>query len=106
MNFINDKILPIRGNIYNLLPSTSTDLYTNKVALETAVNPDIYLDVFSPIILYQTVSTSKPSTGLLDPIRMRLLQEVLPLVTTSQLDIFNVSLLTGHVPVLQSITFS
>jgi len=94
MNFFLEKILTIRGKINNLLPSTSADLSSSGLAFETAVCPGVYLDGFSPINLDQlssTVSTSKPSTCLLDPIPTRLLNG------TSLLDIINVSLLTGHV---------
>jgi len=101
MNFFNEKILTIRGQINNLLPLTSADLSSSGVALETAVCRGVYLDGFSPINLDQlasTVSTSKPSTCLLDSIPTRLLKDVLPLIGSPLLDIINVSSLTGHVP--------
>ena len=101
MSFFNDKILTIRDKIHHLLPSTGTDLSPNTGTLETAVKPDIYLDCFSPIDLPELTSmicSSKPSTCLLDPIPTRLLKEVLPLVSTSLLDMINLSLVTGYVP--------
>ncbi len=78
-------------------------LPSNTGTLETTVKPDIYLDCFSSINLHQltsTISSSKSSTCLLDPIPTRLLKEVLPLVSTTLLDMINLSLLTGHTPVL------
>jgi len=75
MNFFNEKILTIRGKINNLLLSTSANLSSSGVALETAVCPGVYLDGFSPINLDPSpsmVSTSKPSPHLLDPIPTRL----------------------------------
>ena len=73
----------------------------NLSSLETAVKPDIYLDCFSPIDLpnlTSTISSSKPSTCLLDSIPTKLLKEVLPLISTHLLDMINLSLLTGYVP--------
>ena len=101
MSFFNDKILTIRDKIHHLLPSTGTDLSSNTGTLETAVKSDIYLDCFSPINLPELtsmISSSKPSTCLLDPIPTRLLKEVLPLISTSLLNMINLSLLTGYVP--------
>ena len=101
MSFFNDKILTIREKINHLLPSTSTDLSSNIGTIETAIKPNIYLDCFSPIDLSKltsTISSSKPSTCLLDPIPTGLLKEVLPSISTSLLDLINLSLLTGYVP--------
>lgn len=101
MNFFNDKILAIRDKITCILPSIGSALPSNSGVLELALRPDIYLDCFSPINLNQLtsmISSSKPSTCLLDPIPTRLLKEVLPLVSASLLDMINVSLLTGYVP--------
>jgi len=84
--------------IDDLLPSASADLSSSGVALETAVCPGVYLDGFNPDQLSSTISSSKPSTCLLDPIPTRLLKDELPLICSSLLDIINVSLLTGHVP--------
>ena len=101
MSFFNDKILTIRDKINHLLPSTGTVLSPNTGTLVTAVNPDIYLDCFSPVDLSELTSmicSAKPSTCLLDPIPTRLLKEALPLVSTSLLDMINLSLVTGYVP--------
>ena len=97
INFFNDKILTIRDKINHLMPSIGNNLSS----LETAVKPDIYLDCFSPIDLpnlTSTISSSKPSTCLLDSIPTKLLKEVLPLISTHLLDMINLSLLTGYVP--------
>uniref|UniRef100_A0AAQ4QM23 Reverse transcriptase domain-containing protein n=1 Tax=Gasterosteus aculeatus aculeatus TaxID=481459 RepID=A0AAQ4QM23_GASAC len=101
MNFFNDKILTIKEKIDGLLPSTSADLSSDVGTLDAAVGPDACLDAFSSINLDQLTSLfskSKSSTCLLDPIPTKLLKEVFPLVSTSLLDIMNLSLLTGHVP--------
>lgn len=101
MTFFNDKILTIRDKITHLLPQANNILPSYSGVSETAVRPDIYLDSFSPIDLCQLtskISSSKPSTCLLDPIPTRLLKEVLPLVSTPLLDVINISLLTGYVP--------
>ena len=101
MSFFNDKILLIRDKIHHLLPSNYINLSLNTGCLETAVRPDVYLDCFSPIDLQQLtsiISSSKPTTCLLDPIPTKLLKDVLPLVSTSLLDMINLSLLTGYVP--------
>ncbi|RCU35146.1 hypothetical protein DVA81_17750, partial [Acinetobacter baumannii] len=99
-----DKILTIREKIHHLVLSASSDISSSTGipgTSEAAVEPDLYLDCFSPIDLYQLTSmivSSKPTTCLLDPIPTRLLKEVLPLVSTSLLDMINLSLLTGYVP--------
>ena len=101
LSYFNDKITIIRDKIYHLLPSIGTNSSSNKGAVEAAVISHICLDSFSPIDHYQLnlmISSSKPSTCLLDPIPTRLLKEVLPLVSTSLLDMINMSLLTGYVP--------
>ena len=101
MSFFNDKILLIRDKINRLLPSNYINLSLNTGRLDTAVRPDVYLDCFSPIDLQQLtsiISSSKPTTCLLDPIPTKLLKDVLPLVSTSLLDMINLSLLTGYVP--------
>uniref|UniRef100_A0A8P4KLV1 Reverse transcriptase domain-containing protein n=1 Tax=Dicentrarchus labrax TaxID=13489 RepID=A0A8P4KLV1_DICLA len=100
MSFFYNKIITIREKINHQLPSTvisgspSSGTFAN-------VNLDIYLDSFSAIDLHQLtsiISSSKPSTGLLDPIPTRLLKEVIPLIGTSLLDMINLSLLSGYVP--------
>ena len=95
------KILTVRDKIQQSLPSTGPDLSTNSGTLEAAVKPDIHLDCFSPIDfpeLTSTISSSKPSTCLLDPIPTRLLKDVLPLISTSLLNMINLSLVIGYVP--------
>ena len=47
---------------------------------------------------YEIILNNQPSTCLLDPIPTRLLKEALPLVSTSLLDMINLSLVTGYVP--------
>ena len=64
------------------------------------VKPDIYLESLFPINLCRVtsiISSSKPSTCLLGPIPIRLLQEVLYLVSISLWHIINLSLTTGCV---------
>ncbi len=95
MDFFNDKIRLIRQKILLLLPLITPG------TLEAGVGPDIHLDSFSPISIHELsiiISSSKPSTCLLDPIPTKLLKESLPLVSTSLLDMVNVSLLSGYVP--------
>ncbi|XP_051242969.1 uncharacterized protein LOC127355793 [Dicentrarchus labrax] len=100
MSFFHNKIITIREKINHQLPSTvisgspSSGTFAN-------VNLDIYLDCFSAIDLHQLtsiISSSKPSTCLLDPIPTRLLKEVVPLIGTSLLDMIRLSLLSGYVP--------
>ncbi|KAM7366739.1 hypothetical protein PAMP_014689 [Pampus punctatissimus] len=101
MRFFNDKIITIRDKIHHLLPSTGADLNSDIASLEIVIKPDIYLDCFSPINLQQMtsiISSSKPSTCLLDPIPTSLLKDVLPLVSPSFLNMINLSLLSGYVP--------
>ena len=101
MSFFNDKILTIRDKISHLLPSTDLESNLGPGTLEPALKPYIYLNCFSPINLHQLnsiISSSKSSTCLLDPIPTRLLKEVQPLISTSLLEIINMSLLTGYVP--------
>ena len=83
------------------MPSTGNDLIPNSETPKVAVQGDIYLSCFSPIDLQQltiTISSSKQTTCLLDPIPTRLLKESLPLVDTFLLNIINLSLSTGYVP--------
>ena len=103
MSFFNDKILTIREKIHHILPSANISVSSNIGALETAVEPDIYLDSFSPIDLHKLtslISLSKSSTCLLDPIPTRLLREALPSVSSSVLNMINLSLVTGYGPQL------
>ncbi|XP_051234748.1 uncharacterized protein LOC127351330 [Dicentrarchus labrax] len=100
MSFFYNKIITIREKINHQLPST---VISGSPSSGTSVNVnlDIYLDCFSAIDLHQLtsiISSSKPSTCLLDPIPTRLLKEVVPLIGTSLLDMINLSLLSGYVP--------
>uniref|UniRef100_A0A8P4GNX2 Reverse transcriptase domain-containing protein n=1 Tax=Dicentrarchus labrax TaxID=13489 RepID=A0A8P4GNX2_DICLA len=100
MSFFYNKIITIREKIYHQLRST---VISGSPSSGTSVNVnlDIYLDCFSAIDLHQLtsiISSSKPSTCLLDPIPTRLLKEVVPLIGTSLLDMINLSLLSGYVP--------
>uniref|UniRef100_A0A8C9X8F2 Reverse transcriptase domain-containing protein n=1 Tax=Sander lucioperca TaxID=283035 RepID=A0A8C9X8F2_SANLU len=101
MSFFYDKIVTTRDKINHLFPSTSNGSPLNTGPLERTTRPDIYLDCFYTIDLQQLmlkVSSTKPSTCLLDPIPTRLLKEALPVVNTSLLDMINMSLVTGYVP--------
>uniref|UniRef100_A0A8P4K2R3 Reverse transcriptase domain-containing protein n=1 Tax=Dicentrarchus labrax TaxID=13489 RepID=A0A8P4K2R3_DICLA len=100
MSFFYNKIITIREKINHQLPST---VISGSPTSGTSVNVnlDIYLDCFSAIDLHQLtsiISSSKPSTCLLDPIPTRLLKEVVPLIGTSLLDMINLFLLSGYVP--------
>ncbi|XP_051236020.1 uncharacterized protein LOC127351993 [Dicentrarchus labrax] len=100
MSFFYNKIITIREKINHKLPSTAI---TGSLSSETLtiVKSDIYLKCFSAIDLHQLtsiISSTKPSTCLLDPIPTRLLKEVVPLIGTSFLDMINLSLLSGYVP--------
>ncbi|XP_025756457.1 uncharacterized protein LOC112842973, partial [Oreochromis niloticus] len=48
--------------------------------------------------LTSIITSSKPSTCLLDPIPTKLLKEVLPLINSSILNMINLSLIIGYVP--------
>uniref|UniRef100_A0AAQ5ZSU8 Reverse transcriptase domain-containing protein n=1 Tax=Amphiprion ocellaris TaxID=80972 RepID=A0AAQ5ZSU8_AMPOC len=101
MSFFTNKIIMIREKIYLALPANVTDVSSSTDTLELAVRPDGYLEFFTPIHcseLISIVSTSKPSTCLLDPIPTRLFKEALPLIISSMLDLINLSLVTGYVP--------
>uniref|UniRef100_A0A8P4KSI9 Reverse transcriptase domain-containing protein n=1 Tax=Dicentrarchus labrax TaxID=13489 RepID=A0A8P4KSI9_DICLA len=100
MSFFYNKIITIREKINHQLPSTVISGSPSS-GTSANVNSDIYLDCFSTIDLHQLtsiISSSKPSTCLLDPIPTRLLKEVVPLIGTSLLDMINLSLLSGYVP--------
>uniref|UniRef100_A0A669C0Q9 Reverse transcriptase domain-containing protein n=1 Tax=Oreochromis niloticus TaxID=8128 RepID=A0A669C0Q9_ORENI len=95
MNFFTNKIVIIREKITNNHP---TDVILSTATLSTI---DIHLDSFSPIDLSELTSiitSSKPSTCLLDPIPTKLLKEVLPLINASILNMINLSLIIGYVP--------
>uniref|UniRef100_A0A8D3B260 Reverse transcriptase domain-containing protein n=1 Tax=Scophthalmus maximus TaxID=52904 RepID=A0A8D3B260_SCOMX len=101
MSFFTNKIITIRENIYQLLPTNGTDTLSSTVASEPIVSPNLYLECFSPIDLAELtslVTSSKSSTCLLDPIPSRLFKDVLPLINNSILDQINLSILTGYVP--------
>ena len=99
MRFFNDKIITIRRKIHDdLSSSTGTQDLTSNPG---PVQPDIFLDSFSPIDLPELtsmVSSAKPSTCMLDAVPTSLLKEVFPLISTSMLNMINMSLLNGYVP--------
>lgn len=89
MSFIN-KILTIKDKIHHLLPSAGSDLSPNTGSLYADPKPDIYLGCFPHIDLHQVtskISASKPSTCLHS--QLSCLKNVLPLVSTSLLDMIN-----------------
>ena len=89
MNFFNNKIILIRENIQH-----STDSSSAAGIIQAVISPDVCLESFHPIDLHKlttTLSPSKSSTFILDPIPTRLLKEVWPLI-------INWSLVTGYVP--------
>uniref|UniRef100_A0AAZ1Y2P9 Reverse transcriptase domain-containing protein n=1 Tax=Oreochromis aureus TaxID=47969 RepID=A0AAZ1Y2P9_OREAU len=95
MNFFTNKILIFREKITNNHP---TDVILSTATFSTI---DVKLGSFSPIDLSELTSiitSSKPSTCLLDPIPTKLLKEVLPLINSSILKMINLSLIIGYVP--------
>ncbi len=76
LSFFNDKITSIRDKIDHLMPPTDTDSFSNTGILEVAVNPDTYLDCFSPIDLSRLTSTI--STCLLDSSQLDCFRKVCP----------------------------
>ena len=97
MNFFHEKVLTIRDRIQSQLPSTGSDFSS----LESSAGPEVCLDGFSSVDLPEltlAISSAKPTTCLLDPIPTKLLKEALPLVSTSLLQMINLSLSTGYVP--------
>lgn len=65
--------------------------------LERAVNLETYLDHFSPIDRH-SLSSSKASTHLFDPIPTWQLIEVFPLTSRLILNMMNLSVTKGYVP--------
>lgn len=98
LNFFNNKFILIRERIHQYLSSTGTDISFKHRNFRGSC---IYLECFTSIDLQQLIShisSSRPTTCLLDPIQMKLLKEILPLINYSLLDMINLSLLTGYVP--------
>lgn len=96
MSFFNDKIHKIREKISSSLPSPEPAVPAVPLNL---VRPN--LDCFSQIDLRElnsVVSSSKPSTCLLDPIPTKLFKDVFLSVCPSLLETINLSLSTGYVP--------
>ena len=101
MCFFNDKIVTLRNQINDLLPLTSIVLSTAPGNVSSNITLDSKLECFSAINheqLNSMILSSKPSTCILDPIPTKLLKEVFPLISTSLLNIMNMSLLSGYVP--------
>ncbi|KAK2879923.1 hypothetical protein Q8A73_023735, partial [Channa argus] len=101
MTFFMNKIVAIRESIHQILPPKITDRSSCTAVLESWIRPHSLLDCFLPIDLSEITSiitSSKPTTCLLDPIPTKLLKEALPLIDTFILDIINLSLETGYVP--------
>ena len=71
--------------------------------IEAVISHDRCLESFHPIDLHEliTISPSKLSTCILNPIPTTLLKEVLPLASPPLLNIINISLVTGYVPQLK-----
>ena len=69
ISFFTNKIVGIRENIQGILPPAVKDGST--LTLETSGRPNQHLESFSPVDLSElssTITASKPSTCLLDPI--------------------------------------
>ncbi len=93
MNFFTDKIDNIRNTITNV-DSTASSTSASFTA------PKEKLQCFSTIgqeELNKLITTSKPTTCLLDPVPTKLLKE-LPVAEEPLLNIINSSLSLGHVP--------
>jgi len=100
MSFFTNKIVSVREKNHHLLPTAGSDVLSSSAASESTVT-GLYFDRFTPVHLSElasTVSSSKPSTCLLDPVPTRLLKEVFPLIDNSILSLINLSLSTGYVP--------
>ena len=101
MTFFNDEILTIRNKINHLPLSIGTNTPSRTEISETAENLTNYLDSFSLITLDQLIkiiSCSKPTICILYPIPTKLVQEILPLIDSTLLNIINMSLSSGYVP--------
>ncbi|XP_073702519.1 uncharacterized protein [Garra rufa] len=93
MNFFTDKIDNIRNTITNI-DTTATDTST------LVITPEEKLQCFTTIEqkeLNKLITTSKPTTCLLDPVPTKLLKELLPVAEVPLLNIVNSSLSLGHV---------
>ena len=99
MHFFNENILTIRRKILDDLPSSTgmLDLTSNPGPPQT----DVFLDSFYSIDLpglTTMVSKAKTSTCMLDAVPTKLLKEIFPLISTSLLNMINMSLINGYVP--------
>ena len=93
MGFFINKIDLIKNKII----STPLSAIVPEVVMESEPG----LDCFDPVELSELaklLSSSKPSTCMLDPVPTRLFKEVFPLISSSILDVINLSLLQGYVP--------
>ena len=101
MSFFNGKINTIRDSIDDLLPAVLHPVKQVQPGPEMDTEPGAYLGSFSPIELSEftsMITSSKPTTCLLDPVPTRLLKEVLTPVGPCLLKVINMSLVTGYVP--------
>ena len=99
MNFFTNKIT-ITGKIPHLLTMTSTDTLSNTETKEPPVAPDLCLDHFSSNDLSELtwlVSSSKPTSSVLDSVLTRIFKEDFPLIRNSILNQINMFLSTGYV---------
>lgn len=95
IHFFENKIISIRDqiNVYTISPGQGE-------ASHPAPNSN-YFDTFTLIDeseITSIVMSSKPSTSLLDPIPIKLLKEILPIIVESIVNIVNSSLKVGYVP--------
>ncbi len=94
LNFFTDKIDNIRNTITNV-DSTASSTSASFIA------PKEKLHCFTTIgqdELNKHITSSKPTTCLLDPVPTKLLKELLPVAEEPLLNIINSSLSLGHVP--------
>uniref|UniRef100_A0A665ULH4 Reverse transcriptase domain-containing protein n=1 Tax=Echeneis naucrates TaxID=173247 RepID=A0A665ULH4_ECHNA len=101
ISFSSDKILMIRERIYQLLPTLDKNPLLKTATPESAAAPLLHLESFSPLNLSELasiVSSSRPSTCLLDPVPTGLFKEIFYLIEPFILDLVNLILFLGYVP--------
>ncbi len=91
MNFFTDKIDNIRNTYVDYLSSTSASIIAPKEKL-------LCYTTIGQEELNKLITTSKPTTCLLDPVPTKLLKELLPVAEEPLLNIINSSLSLGHIP--------
>ena len=95
MDYFSNKIEGIRSKIVSLYPCPPTP---DLVAESDDTTP---LTEFSPLNTEQLIKLTKsmrPSTCLLDPIPTRLFKEILPIISSTIINLINLSLSKGYVP--------